>query len=192
MFIFLTTIKNTIIKYERYIFYISVFLSLLTIYLSLFDFIKILKCCEFSGGLQDFAILLEECALCPDIRHDTKPIWYLFFGTYILCGVLYFVFKSLEIKYFFDRYLFATTLLTMSLALTSYTSFSYTKFYNYYYNILLIFIIFCGFSNLIQNFNYYNKTFKKIIYMFCLFIYHNFLFWSFTFFTLYRCVGACL
>jgi len=188
MFKFFYILKNAINKYAIFI---TIILSILTLYLSLFDFFSEFNCCKSKIG-QGFAILLKECNPCPDINHYSKPIWYLFFITYTFSIILYFGFNFLKIKHFFDRYLFSETILTMCLAITSFTSFSYTQFYDFYIMLILIFIVLFGLCNLINNFSYYNKVYKKVIYLICFCIYQNILFWSFAFFGLYRCVGGCL
>lgn len=144
----------------------------------------------FNSYSKDFSIEKE---FCSEINYDTKPILYMYVGTYLFCIIFFLLFnKILNINHFFDKYLFNATLLAISIFIPSFTSFSHTKFY-FYYSIFLFFVLFLFvFKSVENNYQNYKTLHRKIVYFlffifYCILVYATCIFYGFS-----RCVGGCL
>ena len=128
-----------------------------------------------------------------EVNCNNKQIIIFFILYYIFCFILYFVINYLlKIKYFIDKYLLSSTIIFYSIFLPIYSPLASSKIYNVFSIIIFIVSLFLIFISVKNNYIYYKTIIKIFFYLFAMFNYMGFIYFSCCVYGLLRCVGGCL
>ena len=67
-----------------------------------------------------------------NVNHYKMPILYFYLSGMLLSVIIFFILRFINIKYFFDEYIFSGTIIILSIFAVSFSYFSTTNFYFFY------------------------------------------------------------